>query len=201
MPAAHNPSYLSDGDAPAKRTILVAALDLFVNKGLCETTVRDIAKASGYTNPALFKHFATKDALALFLFESCYLDMHRLTIDAIASGTTFAARQRALLTGYMAALERDQNAFLFAQDNLRHFWPRASAAVKKHSVLGAIKKMLEDGRRAGDVTSTIDLMLLTTAWAGTIQQFTRARHFGQLKMTNKAAVAALDALLSRLVRE
>ncbi len=199
MTAARTPSYISPDDAPAKRTILVAALELFVQNGLCETTVRDIAKASGYTNPALFKHFPTKDALALFLFERCYVDMHQLTVEAIASGRTFAARQRALVTAYMAALERDQNAFLFAQDNLRHFWPRASAAVRTRSVLGEIKKMLADGRKDGDVTDAIELGLLTVAWAGTLQQFTRARYFGEFKQPARQLVPALDALLTRLV--
>jgi AcrR family transcriptional regulator len=200
MTALHTPSYISPDDAPAKRIILAAALELFVRNGLCETTVRDIAKVSGYTNPALFKHFPTKDALALFLFERCYTDMYRLTVDAIASGKTFAARQRAVLAAYMAALERDQNAFLFAQDNLRHFWPRASAAVRKRSVLGEITKMLQDGRDHGDVTDAVDLCLLTIAWSGTLQQFTRARYFGGFKQPARQLVPALDLLLTRLVR-
>ena len=57
--------YLSADDAAGKRDILTAALHLFVRDGLCETTIRDIAKSAGYSNPVLFKHFDSKDHLAL----------------------------------------------------------------------------------------------------------------------------------------
>ena len=39
-------------DPPAKHKILVTALALFVRDGLCETSVRDIAKASGFNAKA-----------------------------------------------------------------------------------------------------------------------------------------------------
>jgi AcrR family transcriptional regulator len=57
--------YLAHDDAPAKKKILTEALRLFVRDGLCETSIRDIARATGYTNPALFKHFASKERLAV----------------------------------------------------------------------------------------------------------------------------------------
>src|SRR3954471_16856759 len=67
------PFYIRDGDPPAKQEILRAALKLFSERGLAATTIRDIADESGYTNPALYKHFASKDELALHLFESCHV--------------------------------------------------------------------------------------------------------------------------------
>src|SRR6476660_5127476 len=96
-PAPGRPFYVAEDDAPAKRRILETALELFVRDGLCETSVRDIAKASGFTNPALFKHFKSKDALARYLFERCYLELAELVSTAIASGRTFEARQRAII--------------------------------------------------------------------------------------------------------
>src|SRR5689334_20582915 len=99
-------SYVSPADPPGRRKIVIAALDLFVRQGLCETTIRDIAGESGFTNPALFKHFASKDELALYLFERCYVALYETVRDAIASETTFAAKQRAAISAYLAALER-----------------------------------------------------------------------------------------------
>ena len=52
------PFYLTEDDAPAKREILRAALKLFSERGLAATSVRDIAEESGFTNPALYRHFA-----------------------------------------------------------------------------------------------------------------------------------------------
>ena len=200
MSVPPKPFYVSATDAPAKQKILIAALHLFVRDGLCETSVRDIARVSGFTNPALFKHFPTKDALALYLFERCYIEMFQLTVRAIQSGTTFAARQRALIAAYMSALDRDRDAVLFMQDNLRHFWPRMPAAVRKHSILGEVRAMLSAGRREGVVTAKIDLGLLTAAWMGTLQQFARAQYFGEFSQPSHKIATALDLLLTRMVK-
>src|SRR5215470_11131011 len=115
------PFYVSADDAPAKRKILVAALGLFVRDGLCETSVRDIAKASGFTNPALFKHFSSKDHLARYLFERCYLQLAQLVSSAIGSQHTFTGKQRAVIDAYLDALDRDPDSVLYVVDWLRYF--------------------------------------------------------------------------------
>lgn len=51
------PFYMRDTDPPAKREILRAAMKPFGQHGLAGTTIRDIAKERGYTNPALYEHF------------------------------------------------------------------------------------------------------------------------------------------------
>src|SRR5690242_12675188 len=78
------PPYLTVDDPPSKRKILQTALRLFAAKGVEAVTVRHIAAEAGYTNPALFKYFATKDDLAIYLFERCYarlFDDLKLAID------------------------------------------------------------------------------------------------------------------------
>jgi TetR/AcrR family transcriptional regulator, repressor of fatR-cypB operon len=198
MTATCQPFYVSSDDAPAKTKIVIAALDLFVRDGLCETSVRDIAAASGFTNPALFKHFASKDALANYLFEVCYLELFHQVKNAIASGETFVMKQRAVIQAYMAALNRERNAVLYVQENLRHFWPRMPERMRKYSILGEVRRLLEVGRSEGTVTAEIDIGLLTTAWVGTLQQFARARYFGEFSQTSKALATAIEHLMMRM---
>ncbi|MHB1674108.1 MAG: TetR/AcrR family transcriptional regulator [Acidobacteriaceae bacterium] len=178
----------------------MAALDLFVQDGLCETSVRDIAKASGFSNPALFKHFSSKDALANYLFERCYLEIFHLISHAINSENTFAKKQHAVLDAYLAALDQDRNAVLYVQENVRYFWPRMSVALRKHSIIDEVRMLLEGGRRDGAVTSTIDIGLLTAAWIGTLQQFARAQYFGEFKQSRRVIATALEAMLTRMVK-
>src|ERR1700761_4041567 len=104
------PFYVLEHEAPAKQKILVTALELFVKDGLCETSVRDIAEASGFTNPALFKHFASKDALAECLFERCYLEIFRLVQMAVRGKGFFQERQHSLIGSYLAAVSRDAHS-------------------------------------------------------------------------------------------
>src|SRR5678816_688962 len=86
---ARLPFYVADDDAPAKREIMSAALKLFSERGLAATSIRDIADESGYTNPALYKHFESKDELALYLFETCHARVWTRCAAALASGSRF----------------------------------------------------------------------------------------------------------------
>jgi AcrR family transcriptional regulator len=192
---------VSSDDPPAKQKIIIAALDLFVRDGLCETSVRDIAKASGFSNPALFKHFPSKEALANYLFERCYLELYHLITRAIRSGDTFAKKQRAVICAYMTALDQDQDAVLYVQDNLRQFWPKMPVAMRKHTIVGEVRTLLELGRKDGAVTKTLDVGLLTVAWIGTLQQFARARYFGEFKLPSREMATILEELLTRMVKE
>jgi len=200
MRETRQPFYVSSGDAPAKQKIVIAALNLFVLDGLCETSIRDIAKASGFSNPALFKHFPSKDALASYLFERCYLELCNLITRAIRSGDTFAMKHRAVIGAYVAALDQDRNAVLYVQDNLRRFWPKMQVAMRKHSIIGEVRGLLELGRKEGVVTATLDVGLLTVAWIGTLQQFARAQYFGEFKLPSSVLATTLEDLLTRMVK-
>jgi AcrR family transcriptional regulator len=46
-----------------KRAIVEAAMPLFARKGFAETTTKDLARAAGVSEPLLYKHFPSKEAL------------------------------------------------------------------------------------------------------------------------------------------
>src|ERR1041385_6843205 len=48
-----------------KLAIVKAALPLFARKGFAETTTKDLAKAAGVSEPLLYRHFPSKEALYL----------------------------------------------------------------------------------------------------------------------------------------
>jgi AcrR family transcriptional regulator len=63
----HYYSTMKDGKA-TKARISRAAIGLFVEKGVAETTVRDIAAAAKVAEGTLYRHFTSKDELAWELF-------------------------------------------------------------------------------------------------------------------------------------
>jgi hypothetical protein len=74
-------------------------------------------------------------------------------------------------------------------------------AMRKHTIVGEVRTLLELGRKDGAVTKTLDVGLLTVAWIGTLQQFARARYFGEFKLPSREMATILEELLTRMVKE
>jgi len=180
-PRVTQSDYLQVDDPPSKRMILKEALHLFAQRGVDAVTVREIGDRAGYTNAALFKFFPTKDALALYLFERCYLALFESLSAAMRPEMPFADRLHAIVAVFTAQLERDPDAFLFVQDQLRPMWPRLSLSTRRHSILALIRATLEQGLRENKVRSTANLNLLIAAISGTLQQFARMLSFGEFR--------------------
>jgi AcrR family transcriptional regulator len=86
-------------------------MQLFVEKGVAETTVRDIAQAVGLSEGALYRHFTGKDELVWQLFERKYTEFAgRLGTLAAAESST-REKVAAMIRGFCQA--HDENPILF----------------------------------------------------------------------------------------
>src|SRR4051794_25675214 len=121
------PFYIREDDPPAKREILRAAVKLFSERGFAATSIRDIADESGYTNPALYKHFASKDDLALALFETCHARVWMTCSAALAGGKGFEEKLGAYVAAWLALLDAEPEVLAFLADSARVLWPRINA--------------------------------------------------------------------------
>jgi AcrR family transcriptional regulator len=54
-----------------KTAIVKAALPLFARQGYAETTTKDLAQAAGVSEPLLYRHFPSKEALYLEILNFC----------------------------------------------------------------------------------------------------------------------------------
>ena len=88
-----------------------AAIRLFVEQGVAETSVRDIARAVDISEGALYRHFESKDELTWSLFEQHYVAF-AARLEALAQAETTARAQLAAMTrGFCEA--HDENPTLF----------------------------------------------------------------------------------------
>jgi AcrR family transcriptional regulator len=63
-PATHNTALHADAERPSRREqILQAAAQLFAERGSRAVGVDDVGAAVGVTGPAIYRHFASKDAM------------------------------------------------------------------------------------------------------------------------------------------
>lgn len=193
--------YIKEQDAPAKREILKAALALFVRQGLAGTSIRDIAAETGYSNPALFKHFAGKDELARYLFVSCYQQMMFKLFNGLNYNDAFGENLALLVTRAMDFLDESLDAFLYVQDNLRYFWPQLGGELREQTVIGQLRRLVEAGRKQGVVASDMALELQVSALSGSLAQIARLLYFREIKGSSKSYSADLLVLMERMLRK
>ncbi len=90
-----------------------AALELFVEKGVAATTIRDIAQAARVAEGALYRHYASKDDLVWGLFSTHYTAL-AATLDALQRGAQGGkAKIAAMLEGCCRLFESDRTLFTF----------------------------------------------------------------------------------------
>src|SRR5262245_30573561 len=135
------PFYVRDTDPPAKREILRAAMKLFSQHGLAATTIRDIARESGYTNPALYKHFASKEELALYLFETSHRRLWSRCRAAMESAEGFDGKLENYIGEVLSLVDEHPEAMAFLSENARVLWPKAGPTVRRHTMIALARSL------------------------------------------------------------
>ena len=175
---ARVPFYVEGSDPPAKREILRAALKLFSERGLASTSIRDIADESGYTNPALYKHFASKDALALYLFETCHARVWTRCATAMTAASGFESKLEAYVAAWIELLDTEPEVLAFLADSARVLWPRASTSVRRKTMIGLARKLVEEAPRVRASRGGIDVDVAAASMQGTLAELGRMIQVG-----------------------
>ena len=91
--------------------IETAAIQLFVEKGITATTIRDIAGAVGLSEGALYRHFSSKEQLVWQLFERNYVEFASRLLTLAEGEATARGKLAAMIRGFCRA--HDDNPTLF----------------------------------------------------------------------------------------
>ena len=139
---------MRDG-SKTKELIARTALHLFVEQGITETTIRDIAGAAGIAEGTLYRHFDSKEHLAWELFAANYvafaqeLDRRQQEYDGLKEKLAVMIRQ------FCTFFDRDPVLFsylLLAQHaQLKKVTPEMQTAVT------VLQKVIAQGMAKGEV--------------------------------------------------
>jgi len=161
---------VNDDDAPSKRAILRAALELFVSRGYDATTIRDIAAKAKYTNPALFKFFPSKEALGVYLFERAYRELlTKFETDFEKQGPLDSVLSQWMRT-YVALLSEDLHAVLFVHNNLTLFWPKIASRFGNKTLFGVLRRWIRKGRDENRIGTSAPIEVQIAAVSGFFHQ-------------------------------
>ena len=172
------PFYVREDDPPAKRQILRAAIKLFSEHGLAGTSIRDIAQESGYTNPALYKHFAGKEELALHLFETCHRRLWARCNAAIVSSKSFDDQLDGYIAQYLELVDEHPEAMAFLSDSARVLWPKADSTVRRQTMIGLARSLMMKAPQMRRGKSALHPDVAAASLQGTLAELTRMLQVG-----------------------
>ena len=176
----------------ARAALLTQSLRLFASRGVEAVSVRDIAAATGFTNPALFRHFSGKEALAQVLFEQCY----RGLVEALEP-TAETDGLRAWLEAALTEIARLPEGVLFVLDNLKRYWHTLPDDLMDRNLPRMANEMIARERQAGRLRADMRPELLATVLFGTLGQVARSAHFNETTLDPVALAEQLAALLGQ----
>ena len=172
------PFYLREDDPPAKREIMRAALSLFSERGLVATSIRDIAVESGYSNPALYKHFASKEELALHLFETCHERVWASCSAALDSRDDFPGKLEAYVDCWLKLMEEYPRVLAFLSDSARDLWPKSKVEVRRHTMIGLARTLVAEAFRGRRRPAAMTVDVAAASIEGTLAELARMIQLG-----------------------
>ncbi len=110
----------------AREPLKQAALQLFVERGVHATGIREIAKHAGCSEAALYRHWPNKDALTLALFQEHLSEVVQLLDTAMAGEAPFLERLRASVAAMFTLYDEQPLVFrlvLLVQHELAQVLP------------------------------------------------------------------------------
>lgn len=132
-----------------REAIRAAALTLFAEKGVEAASVRDIARAAGVAEGALYRHFPSKDALARDLFLNAYAEL-ATDVLAAAGGKSLLAAIPDVVSIFCRLF--DENHALFAFLLLQqHSHLAAAPSTAQGNAVEAVRSLIAAAMARGEI--------------------------------------------------
>ncbi|WP_221088296.1 TetR/AcrR family transcriptional regulator [Deinococcus aquaedulcis] len=141
------------------------AARLFVQSGYHGVSMREVAEAVGVTKPALYHHYADKEALFLAMLEGTLAGLSRLVQSAEAQ--VGIRLQLDTLVYELLASAPEQRVGLQLAGELRHVSPERRAAFEQHYRqvwVGGLTALFEAASARGELRADVPPALLTRAF-------------------------------------
>jgi AcrR family transcriptional regulator len=167
---------MRDG-TPTREKIERRAMELFVAKGVAETTIRDIAEAADIAEGALYRHYRGKDELILALFQQHYAAFAERLEALQAHRTDTRAKLSAMIDECARVFDTDPIRFQFLLLVQHHSMRRLSDS--QPTPVEVLRRVLMEGMARGEIPNG-DPDLAAALVLGLIVQPATFKTYGRL---------------------
>lgn len=161
--------------------ILEEALKLFSERGIKETTVRDIARAVGITEGAIYRHFESKDQIVYELFETHSGALYDRVKRAIEKAKDPKDKFISAVESFLDFAFKNPDAFRYL--NLFHYLRGKEVRKFPKIPFQLLKALVEELREEGFLKVEPELALAVLT--GTLERVFLYKEMGMLKGRKK----------------
>jgi AcrR family transcriptional regulator len=184
--------------APTRERILAGALRLFVERGLNQTTTKDIAQAAGIAEGTIYRHFGSKDALAWDIFATNFTAFARVLERAHQPHPLLRAKLEAMVGRFCVFFDQDRTLFTYLLLSQHGHLQRVTEDMA-HPVI-VLRDVIADGIRRREIPGR-DPEVLTAMVMGLVLQTALHKIYARIQkpLADMADVLAASAwsVLSR----
>ncbi len=160
-----------------KQRIERAALGLFVENGIVETSTKQIARAVGLSDGALYRHFESKDEIAHSLFDQQHVMLAEALEDAQSKHISIDDKARAITEAYCTMADRDWSLFRYHHMNGNRFL--ALYADNLANPVDVVVRVIKKAMDAGEIKPG-NADLLAGMALGVVLQVVTFKMFGRI---------------------
>ncbi len=150
-----------------KMRIATESLKLFVRQGVDGTSIKDIAKAVGLSEGALYRHYDSKDQLAWEIFHFHYTSLAKLLTKAHRPHRLIADKIAPVVACFCAYADEEPDGFAYCMLSqhgfLERFGPDPDNPVQ------VLCDLVEDAMRKGEIPKG-DATMLAAMAMGVVMQ-------------------------------
>jgi len=180
-----------------KAMIERTALRLFVEQGVAETSIKEIAKAAGVSQGAMYNHYASKEELAWTLFARNFSELGHGLWQRAGEHAELEQKFRAMVAYVFERFEQDWTLVSFV------FFARHEHLRKVGRGMGnpyvAFRMVIARAIKRGEIPAQ-NVELATSLVTGAIIQVIDTKILGQMDAPLRSMTDAVAAACVRLLR-
>lgn len=155
-----------------------AALTLFVARGVAETTTREIAMAASIAEGTIYRHFPSKEQLALTLFLRHHRALAEALDEAQAKAVTLREKVDAIVRCYCEWADRDWTLFAYHLLNQHSFLIQVPDGSP--NPVQVVREVIGQAMKAGEIPKrNVDLAAASTI--GVVMQAATYKVYGRFE--------------------